>query len=72
MSLSYPLWLEELVKRTGNYTLYEAYELLNCVLEDRTYERSELESMGVEADKNFSKEELILYLLTNSNFFVFI
>ncbi len=72
MNLSYPLWLEELVKRTENYTLYEAYDILSSVLEDRLYTREELEIMGIEAEKDFSKEELILFLLTNSNFYVFI
>ena len=72
MSLSYPRWLEELVKKTGNYTLYEAYEILNEILEERVYSLKEVGWEGEDSEKEFSKEELILYLLTNSNFYVFI
>jgi len=71
LSLSYPCWLEDLVKRTGNYTLYEAYEILNELLEERAYFLNEL-GWEEDTEKRFSKEELILYLLTNSNFYVFI
>jgi len=71
LSLNYPRWLEELVKKTENYTLYEAYEILNELLEERVYFLSEL-GWEEDTEKRFSKEELILYLLTNSNFFVFI
>lgn len=42
LSLSYPLWLEDLVRKTGNYTLYEAYEILNEVLEENVYSLKEL------------------------------
>ena len=72
MSLSYPLWIEDLVRKTGNYTLYEAYEILNEVLEEKVYSLKELGWEGEDSEKRFSKEELILYLLTNSNFYVFI
>ena len=70
--MSYPRWLEDLVRKTGNYTLYEAYEILNEVLEEKVYSLKELGWEEEYSEKRFSKEELILYLLTNSNFYVFI
>jgi len=69
VSLSYPLWLEELVKKTDNPTLYEAYENLLEILP----ERIRAQEVGLEEEeKVFTKDEMVFYLIANSNFFLFV
>ncbi len=71
MSLSvnrYPEWLEELIEQTGNYSLYEAYENLLELLPEHV----EAQDIGLEEEeKVFTKDEMMLYLIANSNFFLF-
>lgn len=70
--MNYPRWLEEIIRETENISLYEAYEILNEHLPDRVYSREELIAWGMDVDGDLSKESLILYLLVNSNFYMFL
>ena len=69
--MNYPRWLEEIIRETGNISLCEAYEILNEHLPDRVYSE-ELIAWGMDVDGDLSKEALILYLLVNSNFYMFL